>query len=239
MVPVTLLTPTGDRPEAFRLLRRWVRDQDYEGDMQWLIVDDGEHPTAAPPGADYVRRTRSPDDPAHTLPAQLLRVLPMVRGDFVLFMEDDDYYSPRYVSHMASLLERHSLVGEGFARYYSVANSRYWRCRNSRHASLGQTAIRREVMPHLYDALRARRDDPVVDVRLWRNPSKGLVFDDRSDRLCLHCAMKNMPGRRSTMKAHTRLQLHGHRDPEGRMLKRWVGEAAYAIYREFQGSASY
>ena len=40
---VTLITPTGYRPEAFGLCIEYVWRQTYNGPLQWIVVDDG-HP---------------------------------------------------------------------------------------------------------------------------------------------------------------------------------------------------
>ena len=42
---VTIITATGCRPEALALCAHFVTRQDYDGPLQWIIVDDGERPS--------------------------------------------------------------------------------------------------------------------------------------------------------------------------------------------------
>ena len=41
MEPFAVITPTGDRPEAFALCVKWMKSQDLSPHV-WVVVDDGE-----------------------------------------------------------------------------------------------------------------------------------------------------------------------------------------------------
>ena len=81
MSGVTLITPTGDRPQCFRLCEHWMRRQTYDGTVQWIVVDDGHSPTRATQGQIYIRREPQEGDPPHTLCANLRLALPRVAHD--------------------------------------------------------------------------------------------------------------------------------------------------------------
>ena len=91
--PVSVITPTGDRPECFELLRRWVVHQTLRP-AQWIVVDDGKTPMHPIPEATVIRREPHPDDPACTLGKNLEAALAHVLHDKIIIMEDDDWYGP-------------------------------------------------------------------------------------------------------------------------------------------------
>ena len=98
---LTLITPTGDRPDAFALCQQYMLAQDYPGDVRWIIVDDGV--TATPVTferegwtVDVLRPEPMPRSQARNLLAGMGHVAP---GGRVAIIEDDDIYAPEYLSH--------------------------------------------------------------------------------------------------------------------------------------------
>ena len=185
---LTLITPTGDRPEAFALCEEWIRRQTYSVPYQWIVVDDGHVPTIRTMGQEYVRREPSPWG-KHTLAKNLRTAIPMIRGDKILFIEDDEWYAPDYLQKMSDWLDSDSMVGAGFARYYWPRETRYREFPEHEHASLCRTGIAAARIPDLLDCCVT--DDPSIDLRLWRSPGKIHACD-----LPLVVGMKGMPGRR-------------------------------------------
>lgn len=198
---VTLLTPTGDRPEAFALLERWVaRNAGAWG--EWVVVDDGEMPTLCRMGQtviDVCPRYTGVVSQAHNLLAGLEEV-----GEGpVLLIEDDDYYAPGYVAEMAAHLETHDLVGQVPARYYNVRSGRCRVMQNDSHASLAQTGVARSGISALRDAceevLRNRKPgNDFIDLVLWR----GFGGERLLYRSGLHIGVKGMPGRKGIGSGH-------------------------------------
>ncbi len=89
------LTCTGDRPEAFALCEKWMTRQRIQPD-RWIVVDDGISPTPVSMGQDYMRRIRR--ETGHTLSLNLVEGLSRCDGCAVAFFEDDDWYSPEFLS---------------------------------------------------------------------------------------------------------------------------------------------
>jgi hypothetical protein len=96
---LTLLTATGGRPEALDLCFRWMNNQDYKGEVRWVIVDDVSLNTAY---RDKIRKDwdvtvalpspkweEGQNTQARNLLAGLLEVDPNSK---LLIIEDDDYY---------------------------------------------------------------------------------------------------------------------------------------------------
>ena len=102
---LTVITPTGDRPEALALLQRWIQNQTRRPD-QWLIVDDGKIPVNPKhfPTASVIRREPRAGE-GHSLGLNLAMALPFVLGDKVVIMEDDDFYGRDYLKTMADALD--------------------------------------------------------------------------------------------------------------------------------------
>lgn len=179
-VGLSLVTPTRDRPEAFELCIHWMSRQTYRDPIQWIIVDDGDHPVD--PNLlvvarswkdwtiDYIRRAPT-SDPC-TLQDNLLAALEVVRSDKLLIIEDDEFYSPLYLEEMAWRLEVANLVGECNARYYNVRERRWEIQPNITHACLCRTGLKRPIYDLFLESIRSsKRDkDVYVDIRLWALP---------------------------------------------------------------------
>jgi hypothetical protein len=180
-VGITLVTPTRDRAEAFALCVHWMSRQTYRqrGPVQWVVVDDGDRPVeeallerARSWGwtVDYIRRPVTEN--ICTLQDNLIAALEVVRGDALLIIEDDEFYSPIYIEEMLWRLEGVNLVGEGNARYYNIRDRRWDIYSNMAHACLCRTGLKRVLYPLLREAARASKasQNTHVDIQLWALP---------------------------------------------------------------------
>ena len=52
--PFTIITPTGDRPDAFELCCKYVQRQTIKP-VEWIVIDDGETPTTMPDNCNYLK----------------------------------------------------------------------------------------------------------------------------------------------------------------------------------------
>ena len=167
---ITAITPTGDRPEALALCRRWMAAQTLKPD-QWLIIDDGKIPANIDFGESYiqyVRREPRADDPQHTLVVNVECALSYVLGDRIFFIEDDEYYAPEYIKTMNRQLDDYQLVGIGASKYYHLPTGGYVRHNNMNHASLAQTAFRAEMLPLVRQCAAQGMEKYWLDDRIWR-----------------------------------------------------------------------
>lgn len=225
---VTLVTPTGDRPEQFRLLQRWIAQQRYCGPIQWIVVDDGETPQT-PCGTTYIRREPKPDDPRHTLTANLRAALPHIRGDYVLILEDDEYYAPDYVSMMVGALHHGDMAGQQGSRYYWLRHRKFRHGVRESWVSLCRTGFRRSVLPAFQRAIES--DHPSVDLRLWSTHT-GSRKTWRS-RETLNVGFKDGPGRGGNRQpsgdaaADTDLQTLKRWCPDWQAYLPWLGETQH------------
>lgn len=240
---ISVITCTGDRPFALMLCARWINNQILKP-HEWIVVDDGQEPVSKDllekSYVKYVRRIAKPNDPDHTLVPNLMTAFQHVTGDYILFMEDDEYYSPKYILEMVKRLETYKYVGIGRSRYYHLPGRKYSIHGNMEHASLAQTAIRKDVLDKVLSVLPGT---PFFDLRLWGAPNnkeaihiiksypleikervgetgESVIFDDHDDPL--YVGMKGLPGRAGIGSGHAASSSWYKDDPEGIMLRKWI-----------------
>ena len=235
---ITALTCTGDRPVCFSLLEKWMAAQTIKP-FQWLVIDDGKTPTTINSECDYVRRIPKPTDPKQTLNLNIKTALPLIEGEVVIFIEDDEYYAPRYLQVMGYHLISYEVVGICRSRYYHLPSFRYYCHGNLDHASLAQTGVRRSFLKEMPSLLTG---DPFIDIRIWKkvsdkkellwgsvknfnvsgqpiNGNKGFLFDDAYNKRYLYVGMKGMPGRYGIGSGHAGI---GTLDNHQQILKEWI-----------------
>lgn len=222
---IKLLTATGCRPKAWAICELLMSRQDYQGAVEWIVVDDG--PVAQP--VNFQRKNwhvkvsrptpfwkRGQNTQARNLAAGVQFVK---EGEVVLIIEDDDHYAPDYISKMVEALESAELVGVKPSRYYNVATKRSQTMMNNAHSSLCSTAMRgkaTEEFRKIVNGLAVK----FIDIQLWKACSESRLI--KEPRLCT--GIKGLPGRGGIGT--------GHRSGfgrEGTALQDWIGEDA-ALY---------
>lgn len=233
---VTALTCTGDRPLCLNLLSGWMKNQTVQPD-QWIIIDDGRVPYKPLGDCDYVYRLTERSDPKHTLGVNIKTALKYIKGDVILFIEDDEYYAPRYIETMLEKIQNYEIVGLCRSKYYNLRTKRYYVNPNLGHASLAQTGLKVKNLRVLESVIDG---DAFIDVRLWAafggksrsdnkmivpakgiqvGNGKGILFDDGL-KDCLYVGMKGMPGRVGIGAGHR--SNGGIPDRNNEMLKIWM-----------------
>lgn len=226
---LALVTPTGDRPLCFRLMRHWLSRQ-TDSDFAHVVVDDGKNALCEEDldGVDvYVRRSPLADDPSHTLSTNLATVIENLRAyDGIAFAEDDEYFHPRYVERVKAMLEKGDLVGERKAKYYHLFARKWIFWNTHKHCSLCRTAMSTKHLDKLVE--HCASPDPSVDMRLWDDKRivKKYVEDGRWYEVLLTVSMKGMPGRVGKGGWHwepARLPSSYQPDPDMKMFRAWLG----------------
>lgn len=213
---ISLITCTGDRPAAFRLCCKWMyrqtspfaQDVDFRNEVpwrEWIVVDDskeqesrevnvdsltGPMPVLKTPGVLYVPL---PAMGTNSLMRNLKAALPYVRGDFIFFIEDDDWYAPDYIARSIPLLEKYGAVGERHAIYYNLPARSWRRLNNQSYSTLCNTAISREMIPAFLTAMENTPPGKSYDVVFWRAyAARGHLAEKNTGSVI---GMKGMPGR--------------------------------------------
>ena len=223
---ITCITPTGDRPLAFALCQQWMKHQTVKPD-QWIVVDDGKIPLTPTYAMQYVRREPRPGDPEHTLVLNMQAALPMIQGDNILIIEDDEYYAPGYVAAMSNQLGRHEVAGIGMSRYYHLSSAGYFTIGNMNHASLAQTGFRKSFVPHVRKILDMGK--AYIDFHIWeqaRRVNHGGIFTDTANPL--YVGMKGLPGRVGIGRGHDP-RIYRFQDTDRKVLRQWIPKD-YQVY---------
>jgi hypothetical protein len=221
---LTLLTATGARPEAWAICERLMARQDYAGPVHWIIVDDG--PEAQPVTFEHEGWTLQVIRPAplwqpgqNTQSRNLLAGLRAVGADArLVIIEDDDWYAPSWLRTVDAALANAELVGEHRARYYNLPMRRARQLSNTQHASLCSTAMRGAAIETFRWA--CNRHAKFIDLELWRKHRSRYLFG--GNRVC---GIKGLPGRDGIGMGHSK-DFAGTHDPDGRILREWIGDDA-------------
>lgn len=221
---LTLLTATGARPHAWAICERLMAAQDFAGPVRWVIVDDGPAPQPVTFQRDGWELAVIRPEPfwqpgQNTQARNLLAGLAVIGpGERVALVEDDDHYSPDWLTTVDRELQLAELVGEARARYYNLQLRRGRQLSNSAHASLCSTAVRGGALRALADA--CRRQPKFIDLDLWRTARSRHLFGGHRV-----VGIKGMPGRGGIGMGH-RDDFTGQADPSGALLREWIGSDA-------------
>jgi glycosyltransferase involved in cell wall biosynthesis len=104
---VSVCTPTFNRRPFIHAMIACFNAQDYPQDrMEWIIIDDGTDPVedlvASHPRVKYFKY-----DTKMTLGKKRNLLHEKSRGEILVYMDDDDYYPPKRVSHAVEMLVSH------------------------------------------------------------------------------------------------------------------------------------
>lgn len=222
---LTLLTATGCRPEAWKICQTLMERQTYQGQVHWIIIDDGEQMQMV----DFNRKNwkltvvtprpfwkQGDNTQARNLAEGLNLVGPNER---LVIIEDDDCYHPKYLETVNAWLNDYDLVGESHARYYNLKSKLARQLGNANHASLCATAMKGKAT----EAFKRELSPGVqfIDLMLWKrfNGSKKL------HKTAMVTGIKGLPGRLGIGMGH-KDDFHGQIDQSGLILRQWTGTNA-------------
>jgi glycosyltransferase involved in cell wall biosynthesis len=120
---VSLITPTYGRARLLVETKRWVESQTY-ANLEWLVLDDSPEPNLLLSAATDTRIRYVHDPARQTIGAKRNRLVEMARGDYIVHIDDDDYYAPTYVETMIARMEQESADFASLCSWY-VYDLRY------------------------------------------------------------------------------------------------------------------
>ena len=243
---ITIITPTGGRPEAFKVLSRCLARQTYRDMVQWIVIDDVQPRTAKPEMpvnflVDFLYPEPLWQEGQNTQIRTLLMGIKWVRGHHVFLLEDDDYVKPTFLQQYMEWFNENpgrALIGEASAKYYNIRTLKYRIQGNLYHASLCQTAFVGNQLPMFADALRATPEGGYVDEVLWGMAKEGRIaascifLNPNSEQLV---GMKGLPGRDGIGASHTWNPGWQEDDDDKSILKQWIGEDGFQTYVQVLG----
>jgi hypothetical protein len=240
---IDIITPTGDRPLQFSFCWQWMAKQTFSGPVNWIIVDDSsEHyPTPSMPDNWEVQHIKKPKNPGIKNSSQAVNIMcatEYLKYDNIVMIEDDDYYSPKWLDICYEALKTHSLIGRDNIIFYNMYSRSYW---DKSYAgfdtnAMAQTALRKSLIPNLKNACLVDMDPTgMVDHNLW-------VSVDKKDKILLGrghveyvVGIKGLPGRAGMSNKHKQRLINSDHDFSA--LRKIVGEEAFSIYMRTLGHA--
>lgn len=223
-----LLTTTGCRPKAFSLCQKWMKNQTFDGNVRWIIVDDGEDQQTVDPVKDWDIEVIRPKpfwkEGDNTQKRNLLKGMDCIDHSHpMVIIEDDDYYSPKWLQIVFDSLKECDLFGEARAKYYNIQTRIFKDCGNNHHASLCSTAMKGSAFDTFIETCHS--NDKFIDMKLWKNfaGKRKLIKTDHV------VGIKGLPGRNNIGIGH---RLTGTNDPNLVSLKKLIGED-YSHYLQF------
>lgn len=156
---VSVVTPTYNRRRFLPSLIECYKSQTYPHDrMEWIIFDDGEDcvkdvfDSLKIPGLRYIRH-----DSKMLIGGKRNILNKEAKGDIIVAMDDDDYYSPERVRHVVQQFQLNpgvELAGASEIYMYYSDIKKIYRLGpyNKNHATNGTMAWRKSyALTHTYD----------------------------------------------------------------------------------------
>lgn len=240
MVNTALITITGDRPEAFARCEYYMAQQTQQG-WDWIVIDDGKEPAKVTMGQRYFRMEPLANG-KESFRRNMLKGLASTNAHQIVFIEDDDAYTPLHVEAITAPLGHLrtrdagkdgevQISGQGGAKYYNLTHRIYKIHPNNKHASLCQTAIAGPHMKKHFESILAYTPTPErLDGLAWKSSMVPPEVKFLTPSSTTTVGMKGMPGRGGLgVGRGSRLQLladRGVEDPDMAVLKKWLGADA-------------
>lgn len=146
---VTVCTITFNRRHFIPNMIRCFQNQDYRGEIEWIIIDDGtdsiEDLVLGIPQVKYIRL-----DTKHTIGKKRNMTHALAKGDILVYMDDDDYYPTNRISHaVESLCNSDALcAGSSIIHVYfdHIQKIIEFGPYGPNHATAGTFAMKRELL---------------------------------------------------------------------------------------------
>lgn len=228
---IALITPTGGRSKQIELCAKFMKHQDYEGEVLWILVDDCDPVTVDCIPLTFrtgwtihkIIPTKKWIPDRNTQADNLLKAISVVERhevEAIFIIEDDDYYSPQYLSTMMEKIKGYEVAGQMCTVYYNPIFKGWMRNANWKHASLFQVAFTPSMITTFRNSCLSRRS--FIDMSFFRlitDKSKINLFDGKD----LAIGIKGLPGRKGIGMGH-RAEIKMTRDPEFVKLRELIGD---------------
>ena len=150
---VSVCTPTYNRRPFINAMITCFNEQDYPQDrMEWIIIDDGTDPVedlvASHPRVKYFKY-----DTKMTLGRKRNLLHEKSRGEILVYMDDDDYYPPKRVSHAVEMLMSNPEAlcagsSEIYIYFKHIKQMKRFGPYGPNHATAGTFAFKRKLLKH-------------------------------------------------------------------------------------------
>lgn len=136
---VSVITPTANRPDMLKRCIEMFLAQDYENKEMIIVGDDFELPENIKPFPFNKVHFYSNCMELPSIGAKRNRACSFANGEIIIHMDDDDYYSPQWISKSVEALQgsghkgqKPNLTGLSKAYFHNQANGKSYLWDNSR-----------------------------------------------------------------------------------------------------------
>lgn len=146
---ISVCTVTFNRRPFIPSMIQCFQHQDYQGEVEWIIVDDGTDPIGDLvehlPQVRYYRFTEK-------MPLGKKRNLmnSYAKGSILIYMDDDDYYPPNRISHAVDMLTHSDALCAGSSiihiYFHEIKKIIEFGPYGKNHATAGTFAMKRELL---------------------------------------------------------------------------------------------
>lgn len=225
---ITCLTCAVSRPEAWKLSELYMSRQTMQP-IQWLVIDDDTPKTECTMGQEYHYRPEFRGRGSLCKKVRYALEKGLVKGDMLVFWENDDYYAPNYLETAHARMQGVDVAGEGQAIYYNVRERWWFEHQNMQHASLCATYVAARAYPSLL-RLVTTSQCPFLDVRIWGLKMRRKVFA-ANPRTTV--GMKAMPGALGYGNGHGERDKSARDDVDLTTLSSWMSPEDAQNYAPF------
>lgn len=146
---ISVCTVTFNRRPFIASMIQCFQHQDYQGELEWIIVDDGTDPIGDLvehlPQVKYYRFTKK-----MTLGKKRNLMNSYAKGDILIYMDDDDYYPPTRISHAVEMLTNSDALCAGSSiihvYFHEIQKIIEFGPYGKNHATAGTFAMKRELL---------------------------------------------------------------------------------------------
>lgn len=146
---ISVCTVTFNRRPFIPSMIQCFQHQDYQGEIEWIIVDDGTDPIGDLvehlPNVRYFRITEK-----MTLGKKRNLMNSYAKGDILVYMDDDDYYPPERISHAVDMLNNSDALCAGSSvihvYFHHIQKIIEFGPYGPNHATAGTFAMKRELL---------------------------------------------------------------------------------------------
>lgn len=150
---VSLCTPTFNRRPFINTLIKCIELQDYPKDrLEWIIIDDGTDPIEdLIKDINFIKIKYFKLDKKLPLGKKRNLMHEKCEGDYIVYIDDDDYYPPQRVSHAITMLESHKSAlcagsSEIYIYFHEIDELYQFGPYGERHATAGTFAFRKKLL---------------------------------------------------------------------------------------------
>ena len=148
---VSIVTPTYNRRSFFPALIQSIKEQSYPKErLEWVILDDGSDPIEdlIKPYIKSMNIQYIYSETKMTIGAKRNKLHDMARGDILICMDDDDYYTADRVAHAVFVLQsrKASLAGSTRNHLFFTDDKSIWETGpyGPNHGTFGTMAFTKE-----------------------------------------------------------------------------------------------